>query len=150
MKRFAFNLETLLRHRKNLEEKERVALSRIYSQLQNEVNRRNELLVKQNEVLAELSDKRSTGSDCEEMHWFYPYLKRLEVELGVCAKQIALLEETFEAQRRLVVQASQNRKVLDSLKSKKEKEFNTDIEKQEQKAIEELVTVKFSHKGTAG
>ncbi len=150
MKRFSFSLETLLRHRKNLEEKERIALSRTYSQLQIEVNRRNELLSKQNDALAELSHKRSTGKDCEEMHWFYPYLKRLEGELGACAKQIALLEKTFEEQRMLVVQASKNKKVLDSLKSKKEKEFNSEIEKLEQKAIDELVTVQFSHKDTAG
>jgi flagellar protein FliJ len=147
MKRFAFTLETLLRHRRNLEEKQRIELYRLYSQRQSQLDRRKELLDRQEDALTELAEKRmAVTTDHEEMHWFYPYLDRLQSEISVCAKRIVQLEEAIEAQRTVVVQASKDKKVLDKLKSRQEKEFNSELEKREQKTIDELVTVQFAHK----
>ena len=147
MKRFVFTLETLLRHRRNLEEKQRIELSRLYSQRQSQLDRRKELLDRQEDALTELAEKRLAGTaDHREMHWFYPYLDRLQSEIRVCAKRIVQLEEAIEAQRTAVVQASKDKKVLDKLKSRQEKQFNTELDKHEQKTIDELTTVQFAHK----
>jgi len=147
MKRFAFGLETLLRHRRNLEEKQRIELSRLHSQRQSQLDRRKELLDRQEDALAELTEKRlDDTADHEEIHWFYPYLGRLQSEISMCEKRIVQLEEAIEVQKTTVIQVSKDRKVLDKLKSKQEKEFNTVLEKREQKTIDELVTVQFTRK----
>ncbi|MBP1600997.1 MAG: hypothetical protein H6Q06_1148, partial [Acidobacteria bacterium] len=71
MKKFSFNLETLLRHRKYLEEKERHELSRLFFTYQSELNQRQTIERKYLETLAELARKRQGNLDHQEMSWFY-------------------------------------------------------------------------------
>jgi flagellar export protein FliJ len=145
MKKFAFTLETLLRHRKNLEEKERIELSRLYFQRQTEMNRRRELLVRQSDTLTELVQKRLNNADQPEMAWFYLYLGRLQYEIQACSNQIAKLEREIETQRNIVVESSKNTKVLDSLKVKQGRQYQAQIQKLEQKEVDDLVVTRFIH-----
>jgi len=146
MKKFNFRLETLLHYRKNIEEKERLELLRLYFQMHTEINRRTELLDRQRETLAELKQKRDQGPDDPEVHWFYAYLGKLQSQIAASSQQIARLERSITDQRSTVVEASKNKKIVDGLKTKKVKQFNAEAEKQEQKTVDEIVTTRFVHK----
>ena len=146
MKRFVFNLETVLRHRMNLEEKERNELSRIRYEFQTEVNRRDDLRGRLRETSMELSRLRSENADIAEVTWYYPYLERLRHEIQLSDKRIVQLDGTLQAQMLVVIEATKKRKVLDSLKTRKHQEFTLAADRQEQKNIDEIVVTRYARK----
>ncbi len=146
MKRFVFNLETLLRHRENLEEKERNELARLRYLRQTEVNNRERLRRCLGENLRELCRLRSLDANSEEILWFYPYLDRLRYEIGLSEKTIAQLDKEVEKQLGVVIEATKKKKVLDSLKSRRLKEYNLGVERQEQKNVDEIVVTRYARK----
>src|SRR5512135_2098755 len=81
MKRFAFRLETLLRHRTNLEEKGRNELLRLVSLLQRKYGQLQLLQDKNHATLLELAEKKIANAEHAEIGWFYAYLDRLRLEM---------------------------------------------------------------------
>jgi flagellar protein FliJ len=139
MKKFSFNLENLLQHRKNLEEREKTALSRIQYNLQNEQNRRDQILARNLEALAELEALRRSNSTQDELRLYYPYLDRLKHEADKSAQNIVRLEKELQEQKSVVLVASRNKKVIETLKSRKKAEHMLEADRQEQKFIDEVV-----------
>jgi flagellar FliJ protein len=139
-------LETLLRHRENLEQKARDELLRLTYNYQVELGRRDELRARFQETMKELSLKRSANTASEELQWFYLYLNRLTREIQESTKKLTKLESEVAAQRIVVVEASKKRKTLDLMKEKKERQFAFAMDKQEQKEIDELVVTRFGSK----
>jgi len=151
--RFQFSLETLLRHREDIEQKERDALFQLNYKYQTELRHREDLGIKLRETMMELSSKRSGTPDQLELNWFYLYLNRLTHEIGESEKCLARLQAEVQAQKEVVIEASKKRKVLASLKSKQEKEFAFAMEKREQKEVDDLVVTRHGareggHEGT--
>ncbi len=146
MKKFSFNLETLLRHRGNIEERERTVLSRIQFDLQNERQRREQIAQKHMETLGELEALRRTRTEQDELCFYYPYLDRLRHEAETSDKSIVRLQKELHEQKNAVLVASKNKKVIETLKTKKRSEFITEADRQEQKAIDEIVVSRHGRK----
>jgi flagellar export protein FliJ len=141
--KFLFSLETLLRHREDLEQKERDELLRLTYRYQTELRHRDDLSVKFRETMKELSLKSSANTEHKELNLFYLYLNRLTHEIGESEKRLVQLQSEVQAQKEVVIEAGKKRKVLASLKSKKAKEFAFEMEKQEQKEIDEMVVTRY-------
>jgi flagellar FliJ protein len=153
--KFKFSLETLLRHRENLEQNARDELLRLTYNYQVELGRRNELRAKSHETLKELSLKRAENAASEELDWFYLYLNRLSQEIRESTKRLEQLDSEVQAQKLVVIEAKKKRKTLDLMKDRKKRQFDFALEKQEQKEIDELVVTRFSrrelvYQGSAG
>jgi flagellar protein FliJ len=146
LKKFAFSLETLLQYRNNIEERERLALTRLNFRLQNEIAQRERLQALIRETIAELRRRRNGAADEIELQSYYPYIERLRLAVAESDKDIARLEELVVAQKKMLIEAARNTKILDTLKSKKLKEFTTAIERLEQKAVDEMVVTRFARK----
>jgi flagellar protein FliJ len=146
MKKFAFRLETLLHYRKNLEEKEQAVLFQLFSRLQRESNHLQDLQEKHQETLEELTQMRAEGAVYGETSWFYLYLDRLRFEMRRSSERIRQLEQDIQEQKAVLVEASKKKKILDSLKTKEKKAFISAVDKQEQKAVDEIVVIRFPHK----
>jgi flagellar export protein FliJ len=142
--KFKFSLETLRRHRENLEQRERDKLLRSTYNYQMELRRRDELRAKFLETMKELSLKRTENAENKELQWFYLYLNRLTQEIQESMKRLEQLESEVQAQKVVVIEASKKRKTLDLMKAKKEKQFTFALEKQEQKEIDDLVATRFT------
>ena len=142
--KFRFSLETLLRHRENLEQNARDELLRLIYNYQVELGRRDELRAKFQETMKELSLKLAENTASEELAWFYLYLNRLTQEIRQSTKRLEQLDSKVQAQKTVVIEASKKRKTLDLMKAKKERQFAFALEKQEQKEIDELVVTRFS------
>jgi flagellar protein FliJ len=141
--KFNFSLETLLRHRDDIEQKERDELLRLTYRFETELRHRDELTVKFRETMKELTLKRGENATDQDMNWFYRYLDRLTHEIGESEKCLTRLQSEVQTQKEVVIEASKKKKVLASLKSKKEKEFLVEVEKQEQKNIDDLVITRY-------
>jgi len=144
MKKFAFNLETLLRHRRYLEEKERNELSRLHGLYQSEIDQRETLQQQYLAALGELARQRQGVLDHRELSWFYLYLDRLRLELERNAQRILGLEKKIQSQKTLLFEAQKKRKVIDALKTRRRKHHLAAADREEQKNIDELVITRFA------
>ncbi len=144
MPKFKFSLETLLRHREDIEQRERDALFRLNYKHQEELRHREDLSAKFRETMNELAGMRQQIMEPMELNLFHLYMNRLTHEIGESEKRLAQIEAEVQAQKKVVIEASKKKKVLSSLKTKREKEFITEMEKQEQKDIDELVVTRFA------
>ena len=146
MPRFKFSLETVLRHRETLEQNEKDELFRRLYRFQTELGCRNELNARLTENVNELSLKRSVNVDHNELNWHYLYIDRLTLEIKQSEKRLAELDKQVQVQKEAVIEATKKRKTISSLKSKREKEFIFEVERQEQKDIDDLVVTRYAAK----
>ena len=144
MPKFTYNLETLLRYREEIEDRERDALHRLTYKHQVEDNIRNGLAAKFQETMHDIAAKYADKFRDQELTWFHLYLNRLTCEISECEKRLVQLQSEIKAQKEAVIEASKNRKTLASMKAKKEKEFFAEQEKQEQKEIDDLVVARYA------
>ena len=146
MTRFRFTLEALLRHREDLEQKERDELLRLNYQYQLELKKRNELISRKQATSEEFALKQADHQNQQEWVWYHLYLKRLSEDISESEKRLIQWKAKIEAQKTVVIEASKKRKTLASMKAKKKKEFVMALEKQEQKEVDDLVTTRFGFK----
>ena len=143
MPKFTFSLETLLRHREEIEQKEHDDLLRLTYRYQTELRHRDDLSIKFRETMEELSLRRSENRDHQELYLYCLYLNRLTLEIGQSEQRLARLQSEVQAQKEIVIEAAKKRKALALLKSKREKEFAAAVEKQEQKEVDDLVLTRY-------
>lgn len=144
MRTFIYSLETLLRYRESIEERERDELHRLTYNHQIEDNIRKGAAAKLLETMHNMVALCANKSTDQELTWFHLYLKRLTREIGESDKRLAQLKSAIEAQKEVVIKASKNRKTLASMKEKKEKEFFVELGRREQKEIDDLVVTRYS------
>jgi flagellar protein FliJ len=142
--KFKYNLETLLRYKEEIEDRERDALHRLTYKYQLEDSLRTGLAAKYQETMRDMAAKYAAKFRDEELSWFHLYLNRLTSEIGACEKRLVQLQSEIKAQKEALIEASKNRKTLASMKAKKEKEFIAEQEKREQKEIDDLVVARYA------
>ena len=144
MPKFRFSLETLLRHREDVEQREKEELLRLTYKYQIEVSNRNGLNARYQETTKEIAHKYAGNANDPELSWFYLYRDRLTHEIKECEIRLAKLQSEVQAQKEAVIEASKKKKTLASLKTKREKEFIFEMEKREQKEIDDLVVTRYT------
>jgi flagellar export protein FliJ len=142
--KFKFNLQTLLRHREDIEQREKDALLRLNYKFQVETNNRNGLAARFQETMKEIGLKCANNAIDQEINWFYLYINRLNHEIKECEQRLAKLQSEIQTQKEAVIEASKKRKTLASLRAKKEKAFTFALEKKEQKEIDDLVVTRYT------
>jgi len=147
---FQFSLETLLRHRQDIEQRERDELFQRTCKYQNELRHREDLGIKLRDTMKELSARRSGTPDELELTWFHLYLNRLTHEIGESEKCLSRLQADVQTQKEVVIEATKKRKVLASLKSKQEKEFIFAMDKREQREVDDLVVTRHENQEDQG
>lgn len=146
MAKFRFTLETLLRHREDLEQNERDELLRRSYKYQLELNHREELNLKFQAIIKEMTQKQAENPAHYELASYHLYLNRLNHEMDECDKRLTQLQSEVQAQTEVVIEASKKRKTLASMRTKKETEFKSALEKQYQKEIDDLVVIRHTRK----
>ena len=144
MARFRFALETLLRHREGIEQKEKDELSRCTYRYQIELHKRSDLSAKFEETMQELSQKQSENAPHRELDYFCLYLNRLIQEIRESEKRLSQLQSEVQSQKEVVIEVTKKRKILTAMRTKKETEYRIDLERQEQKEIDELVVTRYA------
>jgi flagellar export protein FliJ len=142
--RFVFNLETLLRYREEVEQKERDVLFRLTYKHQMELSHKKILEHKLQETAKELGRKQAENTDRHELTWFFLYRNRLDYEIGECEIRLSQLQSDIQAQKNVLIEASKKRKTLAAMKAKKERAYRLALEKQEQKEVDELVVARYA------
>ncbi len=146
MKRFRFKLDSVLRYRANIEDREKRILFSIAAQISSERKRLDEYnqnyFVSQSELIERENLK---CPDEHEVILYRTYLKKLSALIKEKQEELEKLRLRFETQKEIVLTAYKRRRVLDLLKKKQFQEYCVYVDKEEQKYVDELQLLKFAN-----
>jgi flagellar FliJ protein len=144
MKKFVFRLETLLRHRSNLEERERGKFTRLRNERLAEIAHRDALSESQAQTRRELAAIQCSNCDPQEIQWCSRFLTYLSEEMKRSTGRLVELEKRLETQKQIMVASMRDRKIIENLKKKQAQEFLVAEQREEQKTIDEIVVMRFA------
>jgi flagellar protein FliJ len=143
MKRFSFNLEAVLSHRKLLEELEEQKLNKISCSI-HDLETLLARMRREAEECRKTLHKPTPGEiDVDEMQQMVAYLQKLEKEIYQILIHLARLNEDKRVQSEKLVEARKKREILDKLKEKSFANFQYELKGMEQKLLDELVTERY-------
>jgi flagellar protein FliJ len=145
MKKFAFNLQSVLDHRLLLEEREQEKLLKILQEIvRTETGRRE--LGSEIEALRLRTAQPGPGEvHIEEVLQATRYIGKLEGQMAMLAQKIAHLEQRKRSQADALMEARRQREVLENLKEKYLAQHAYEAGVMEQKLLDDLAVVKFAH-----
>jgi len=135
MKAFTFKLEKLLNLRKHYEEEAKIELGRavgVLSEIEGKI-----AATAAERVRAAAAQFRPGNSAIEIQQYMY-YLLRLDNTRDRLIEEAAMAEMKVEQARGVFLEASRERKVLDNLKEKKQKEYKKTKLNEETKTLDDI------------
>ena len=140
MKAFAFGLEKVLNLREFYEDEAKIELGRAIGVLADLENR---LLLLGREHARATAAQFAPGNDAATMQQYMFYLQRLDNLKERLLREAALAELEVEKAREAFLAASMERKVLDKLKDKRQKEYHKVILTEETKTLDDISPAKY-------
>jgi flagellar protein FliJ len=141
MKKFEFDLETVLELRKIKVDEELKKLSIIVgnlNKLQNEI--------KDNNRIIQTSTVRYSGSDIKTLRLFEGYIKGLYIQNENLQKAMLKQQEILDEARKRVIEVERDAEVLEILKRDAWKEYHDKLLKQERNEEEEVTNSEFNRR----
>ncbi|MDR1419346.1 MAG: flagellar export protein FliJ [Treponema sp.] len=135
MKRFHFSLEKVLRLRKYLEQEAELELGRATGALVAVENRIRETARQRQDAAGARFSRHHGGPEITN---YDNYILRLEQETERLLQDAAQAELAVEEKRAAWLEASRDRKVLDKLKEKQEKENRKKVLAEETKILDDI------------
>ena len=143
---YKFSLQSLLNHRKHLEENLDKELGRIKRALNIEVRRLERLTKNKIKCQQNLQKKQDDGKKINEIILCFNYLHKLSIDIDKQKKCLKDVKKEYEVKRSELIEAMKKRKTLDRLKEKEMKAFNYSEMKVEQEIMNEVAANQFSRK----
>ena len=135
MKPFVFGLEKVLNLRKYREDEAKIELGRAISVLADIETR---IRVFGQERARAAADQYSSGNSLIQIQQYMFYILRLDNTIIQLQKEAALAELKVEEARAAYLEASRERKVLDKLREKRQKEYLKEMFSAETKTLDDL------------
>jgi flagellar FliJ protein len=134
VKRFSFSLEKVLRLRKYREQEAEIELGRAMGVLVGIENNIKETARLRHGAASE----RFSQNNILEIISYDNYIARLDKETERLFQEAAKAELLVEKKRQIYLEASRERKVLDKLKEKREKEYGKEMLNEETKNLDDI------------
>lgn len=144
MKKFKFRLQTLLDQRKAKEDRFLLELGEIRREEALELARLAELESHKVITLERYNVARSQHCDVTTLGHYDSYLQTLRDDIKVQHLTIEAVRERFEAKRVEVTEAMKERKVIETLRDKQEREYISAQLRAEQNALDEMASLRFA------
>jgi len=136
--KFKFKFDTVLKHRKLLEDKEAKEFYKRHSKLDKETATLNDLLNRYKDSQTELARKKEQGIDIAELKIYYTYMNALKLDIRAQRIKVKQADAKKEEQRKELVKAQKNKKVIDKLKENKINEFKEEERTQDLKTLDDI------------
>ncbi|MEW5978227.1 MAG: flagellar export protein FliJ [Acidobacteriota bacterium] len=143
MKRFTFTLESVLNHRKLLEENEQTALASIRQALCLKTEERDRL---QDQIALSRESVKECASgvvDMERLRILNRFIEKLETDLQSVRQALLDLKNREQAQIQRWVEARKRKEILEKLKEKSFSTYERAHREMEQKLLDDLTTGRF-------
>jgi flagellar protein FliJ len=144
MKKFTFNLQSVLDHRLLLEEREQEKLLKIQQEIALTEADRQRLRNEIHELRLQMAQPEPGEVQIEKVLQVTRYIGKLEDDVATFARKLAQLEQQQRSQSEVFLEARRKREVLENLKDKNLNEYRREESAMEQKLLDELSAVKFA------
>jgi flagellar FliJ protein len=144
MKRFRFKLQTVLDQRKAREERLQVELAEVLREEARESAKLAELLEKLDDAVASVQSALESKLSAGEIAAADEYAKCLRDDVKVQQLTIRAVRSRVEAKRAEVVEAMKERKVLEALRDKQEREHIAAQMRIEQNQLDDVASVRYA------
>jgi flagellar protein FliJ len=144
MKRFRFRLQTALDQRKAKEERLQIELGEILREEAQEAARLADLLERLDEAVASVGAALDSNLPANEIAAADEYAKCLRDDVKVQQLTIRAVRSRVEAKRAEVVEAMKERKVLEALRDKQEREHVAAQMRVEQNELDDVASVRYA------
>ena len=142
MKKFFFPLDQVLDYKEQVLDGLKAEHARILMKVRECERAIEELEQLHRDCTAEFRKNKLNGIKISEIHTYENYLEALGVKIRIKQDQLEKLKLREEAKRNEVVEAKKETSTLDKLKEKKREEYDKEVQKEEERFIEEFVTTK--------
>jgi flagellar FliJ protein len=143
MKQFSFNLESVLNHRKLLEEVEEQKLNKVLCSVRQMETLRDSMQNEAKECRFLLHKPDPGEINVDELRQMVAYLQKLEQEIHECLILLSRLQEDRKIQSEKLVEARKKREILEKLRDRSFANYQTELKGLEQKLQDELATERF-------
>ena len=144
MKKFTFNLQSVLDHRLLLEEREQEKLLKIQQEIALAEAGRQRLRNEIHELRLQISQPEPGEVHVEKVLQVTRYVGKLEADVAALTRKLAQLEQEQRSQSQGFLEARRKREVLENLKDKNLNQYQRELSAMEQKLLDELSAVKFA------
>ena len=120
MKRFNFRLKKVLKHREIVENLRKEKLGKAKSELKKERDLLRKMEDTRRRTREELKERRSNLISLPEALIYETYLERMDEEVGLQTTKAAQLSQKVEKTRQDLLEASQEKKIVEKLKERRE------------------------------
>jgi flagellar FliJ protein len=144
---YHFKLESVLRIRCLEEEKCQKSLAAALHLLEQESLHLMKLLELQKRAELELAEKRQMAMTGPESILHHQYAKKLSDRIRQQQKKVLEADSVCHTKRELLHEALKNRKVLETIKNKDQENYNAELNREEEKFINEIAINRFLHSG---
>ena len=142
-----FRLQPVLNYRQDLEDALQLELARV---LEEERAAREQLDLLRDESQRAMAELRAFQEqprvDLALMSQGFFYLEALQAAIEVQVQVVAEVTERVEAKRRDLVKAMQDRKVIEKLKEKYQREYAEWVRRTEQRLVDDMVTIRYNRR----
>lgn len=143
MKRFQFRLESLRRLRAAREEERKRAFAEAAKVYRKELERLGELEAREARAREELSARMASGCTREELLVLRDFLEGISISIRSQRSRVEEARQRMEEERRLLVEASRERKVVDKLHERALERYRYEAAREEQGILDEVAGIRF-------
>lgn len=143
---YKFQLNSLLNHRKFIEDALQKDLAVLKKILAKERKKLLDYKETENRLKVELQHKRKVSITSSENLLYINYFYRLSKDLNIQKEKVLKAERAFGQKRNELIEAMKNRKMLDKLKEKRLKSYIRELEKTELDFLNEVAINRFNRR----
>jgi len=143
---YKFSLQSLLNHRKHIEENLDKELGRIKRVVNNEKRRLENIGKEKIKCRKELREKQGAGKKVNKIILYFNYLDKLSKDIDKQKRCLKDVEKEYDIKRSELIEAMKKRKTLERLREKEMKAFNYSEMKVEQDIMNEVAANRFIRK----
>ena len=144
MKRFKFKLETLLNIKIQKEDLIRIKLAAEIKRLDYENKKLDLLLCEKQKQIENYMELLNCGIVVSKIKEYNSYIFQLAKRIEEQKLNINVIEKNVDKIRSELVDISRERKIIEKLKAKKLMAFRVEVLKEEQKAIDEIISYRYN------
>ena len=144
MRRYRFNLEALLRHRRFVEEVRQKELAQAEQQLALEKEHLEILHQRREGLQSEMAHKLRRGVAAGETALYHRFQVRLDRQIEHQQQRVATAIAERDRQRAALTEAMQQKKKMEKLKAKGLQQFRRKLTQAELKAMDEASVLRFA------
>ena len=140
MKKFQFGLDSVLDYRQQVLEGRQNEYAKALPKVQQQQDRLDDAQARYQELNRRFREEAALGISISDAQGFEMGLRVLEMEIARETKLLRELEAEAERLRARVLEAHQDAAILERLKEKKKDAYQKELQKQDERFIDELVS----------